>query len=99
MKIKSFGFWTALAGALTLLVGAIGKCFGLSIDGSIVEEVVMSIAGVLVALGVVCMPKDIAKNGENEKFDNEENIENQDELSDIQVEDNSENNNHSDDKE
>ena len=91
MKIKSFGFWTALAGALTLLVGAIGKCFGFSVDGSVVEEVVMSIAGVLVALGVVCMPKKKKKNEETDQKDKEENLdENQSENEKIENYDESE---------
>ncbi len=55
-KIKSFGFWTALAGALTILVEALGKCFGFTVEEGIVNEIVMAVAGVLVVLGVVCMP-------------------------------------------
>ena len=56
-KIKSYGFWTALAGAVVVLVEALGKCFGFSVDDEVVSGVVMAIAGVLVVLGVVTMPK------------------------------------------
>ena len=57
MNYKSYGFWTALAGAITLLASAIGKCFGVSVNGQVITDVVMAIAGVLVVLGVVSMPK------------------------------------------
>lgn len=56
-NFKSFSFWTALAGAITVLVSALGKCFGFSVDNQIITDVIMAIAGVLVVLGVVTMPK------------------------------------------
>ena len=56
-KIKSYGFWTALAGAVVVLVNALGQMFGFSVDNEIITNVIMSIAGVLVVLGVVTMPK------------------------------------------
>ncbi len=55
-KIKSFSFWTALAGALTILVEVLGKCFGFSVEEGLVSEIVLAVAGVLVVFGVVCMP-------------------------------------------
>lgn len=57
-KFKSYGFWTALSGAVVVLVEALGKCFGFTVDNEIVSGVIMAIAGVLVVLGVVTMPKD-----------------------------------------
>ena len=56
-NFKSYSFWTALAGAVTILVSALGKCFGFSVDNEIVTDVIMAVAGVLVVLGVVTMPK------------------------------------------
>ena len=56
-KIKSYGFWTALAGAVVVLINALGKAFGFSIDNEVVTNVIMAIAGVLVVLGVVTMSK------------------------------------------
>lgn len=64
MKYKSYGFWTALAGAVTLFAGAIAKCFGLSINVAIIEDVIMTFAGILVVLGIVCMPIENEKNHE-----------------------------------
>lgn len=56
-RIRKYSFWTGLSAALVMLCGAVAKCFGLSIDNKVVEDVVMSICGVLVALGFVCAPK------------------------------------------
>lgn len=61
-KFKSYGFWTALSGAVVVLVEALGKCFGFSVDNEIVSGVVMAVAGLLVVLGVVTMPKSETEN-------------------------------------
>ena len=80
-KIKKYSFWTGLSAAVVILVNALGKAFGFSIDNQIVEEIIMAICGVLVALGIVCLPvntkqeDDISSNDENksEQVDNQEN--------------------------
>lgn len=56
-NFKSYGFWTALAGALVVLINAIGKCCGFVVEEQIVSDIVMAIAGVLVVFGIVSMPK------------------------------------------
>ncbi len=79
-NFRSYGFWTAFAGAVTLLVGSISKCFGFQIESQAVEEVIMSIAGVLVVLGVVCIPTKYEKKEESEeKEEQKENKEENDE--------------------
>ena len=73
-KIKSYGFWTALAGAVVVLVNVLGQMFGFSVDNEIITNVIMAIAGVLVVLGVVTMPKGEDGNqqeGESEETDAE----------------------------
>lgn len=65
MKYKSYGFWTALAGAVTLFAGTLAKCFGISFNVAIIEDCIMAFAGILVVLGIVCMPIDKEKNPEN----------------------------------
>lgn len=73
-KIKSYGFWTALAGAVVMLVNALGQMFGFSVDNEIITNVIMAIAGVLIVLGVVTMPKgedDNQQEGESEETDAE----------------------------
>lgn len=56
-KIKSYSFWTALSGAVVVLLQALGDCFGFSIQSELVSGIIMAIAGVLVVFGVVSMPK------------------------------------------
>lgn len=75
---RSYGFWTALAGLLTIFIGALGKVFGFAVEDDIVTDIVMGIAGVLVLFGVVSLPKqddeggDPLEGGENEKGDQEQ---------------------------
>lgn len=55
-RIKKYSFWTGLAASLVVLMNVISKAFGFSIDNKLVEDIVMSICGVLMALGIVCRP-------------------------------------------
>lgn len=72
-KIKSYGFWVGLSSALVLLVNALGKAFGFEIENKIIEDVVMSVAGVLVVFGIVSMNKknDDGSESDDQLFDNE----------------------------
>ena len=56
--LKSYKFWVALSGAVGVLVVQISKLFGLKIEASGVEEIIMSICGILVVLGIIEKPKD-----------------------------------------
>ena len=69
-KFGSYSFWISLSGAIILLVNALGRAFGFVIENKLVEDIILSIAGVLVVLGLVTMdvkPKD----EENDKEDDE----------------------------
>lgn len=68
--IKSYGFWTALAGALVILTDAISKAFGFVIKSDAISDIVMAVAGVLVVFGVVSVPKEIYEQKQDE--DNKE---------------------------
>lgn len=70
-RIKSYGFWTALSGAVVILAQSIAKCFGVEIEEELISNIIMSICGVLVVFGVVTMPN---KKVDSEK-DKEENSE------------------------
>lgn len=71
-RIKSHSFWTALSGAVVVLLQALGKCFGFAVNDEIVSGIIMAVAGILVVLGIVTMPKnktdvkDDSQNGESE---------------------------------
>lgn len=65
-KIKSYGFWVSLSSALVLLLTALGNAFGFEIENKIVEDVVMSIAGILAVFGIVSMnSKDKVENSQS----------------------------------
>ena len=55
-KFKSYSFWTALSGAIVLLVESIGKAVGFIPNGDVINDVIMSVAGILVVFGVVSAP-------------------------------------------
>lgn len=71
-RIKSYGFWTALSGAVVILAQSIAKCFGVEIEEELISNIIMSICGVLVVFGVVTMP--------NKKVDTEEDKEENSEI-------------------
>jgi len=73
--IKSYGFWTALAGAVVVLLEAIGKLFGFSIAGENISDLIMAIAGILVVFGIVNIPRESENTEEEKKDENSENEE------------------------
>ena len=68
-KMKSYSFWTALSGAVVVLLQAIGDCFGFSVQSEIVSGIIMAIAGILVVFGVVSMPNNSQNNDNNSTGD------------------------------
>ncbi len=72
--IKSYRFWTALAGSAGLLVVSTAKIFGVTISSTAVEDFIMAICGVLVVLGIVKKPKSKEKDNsvKDDKSDTEE---------------------------
>lgn len=70
--IKSYNFWTALAGSIGLLAVSIGKIFGYEIAATGVEEAIMAVCGILVVLGIVKKPtKQTQESKENQVIENE----------------------------
>ena len=76
-KIKSYGFWVSLSSALVMLATALGKAFGFEVENKIIEDIVMSIAGVLAVFGIVSMNSK-KENSQNEGLD--EDALNEDEI-------------------
>ena len=62
---SSYGFWTGLSAAVVMLAGSIAKAFGFSINNQVIEDIIMSICGVLVVFGVVSVPPSL-KNKQTE---------------------------------
>ena len=71
-KFKSYSFWTALAGAIVVLVQAIGKMAGFIPNSEMITDIVMAVAGVLVVLGVVSAPTPINKSKQEENSESQE---------------------------
>ncbi len=66
--IKSYKFWSALAGAVGLLFVAINDTLGISINAGGVEQIILAVCGILVVFGIVKMPNSKEKpEAKNEK--------------------------------
>lgn len=57
MKRKTTGFWISLSGAVALVVKIILESFGITFDVEAVNQIVTSICGILVVIGVL-IPSD-----------------------------------------
>lgn len=57
--IKTYGFWTSLAGAIVVLVNSICRIFGFEIEDKLISDIVLAVAGVLVVFGVVSVPSEL----------------------------------------
>ena len=68
--VKSYKFWSALAGAVGLLFIAINDTLGISINAGGVEQIILAVCGILVVFGVVKMPSN--KEGQHEVNNQEE---------------------------
>ncbi len=71
-RFKSYSFWTALAGAVVVLLNALGDCFGFSVDNDLVKGLIMAVAGVLVVLGIVTMPNNDDSTGQDKVEENKD---------------------------
>ena len=74
-RFKDYRFWTALAGAVVILINALGECFGFSVDNDLVSGLIMAVAGILVVFGVVSKPKENQNEEENKSDEIDENVE------------------------
>lgn len=70
-KIRTYGFWVALSGAIVMLVNALGRAFGFEIEDKLVSDIILAFAGVLVVFGIVIMPQ----KEENDKVDDVQEVE------------------------
>lgn len=72
-KMKSYSFWISLTGALIIFINCLGNIFGFKIENTVIENVIMSFAGILVVFGVVT--KDNKNENEEENIEEEETFE------------------------
>ncbi len=79
-RMKSYSFWISLSGALIIFLNCLGNIFGFKIENAVVENVIMSFAGILVVFGLVT--KD-TKGEQNENIsENDTSEDNKDDGSD-----------------
>lgn len=69
MKINTTGFWISLSGAILILLQSIGNIFGFKIEAQYFNEIITSICGVLVVVGVLIPTKNENKNSTQDSFD------------------------------
>ena len=74
-RMKSYSFWVSLSGALIIFINCLGRIFNFQIENEIVEDVIMSIAGLLVVLGFVTKEASVDKTDDNLEDIEEENSE------------------------
>lgn len=72
-KMKSYSFWISLTGALIIFINCLGNIFGFKIENAVIENVIMSFAGILVVFGLVT--KDNKNENEEENIEEEETFE------------------------
>ena len=85
-RIKSYGFWTALSGAVVILVQSISKCFGVEVQEELISDIIMSVCGVLVVFGIVTMPnkKETEENTEETEINQENSEEDKENIVEIE---------------
>lgn len=70
-KMKSYSFWASLSAAIIILINSLGNAFGFSIENQLVEDIIMSFAGVLVVIGLVSKSEKKKENESEEIVDDE----------------------------
>ncbi|MBO4412972.1 MAG: hypothetical protein J5779_03055 [Clostridia bacterium] len=66
-RFKKYSFWVSLSGAIILFVQVLGRIFNFISNDELINDLVMSFAGILVVLGVVSSPTDENDDNTNEK--------------------------------
>ena len=65
-KVRTTTFWLGLCGALVIIVDCISGIFNLNIASEMVENIILTVASVLVLLGVITK-KNISDNVDSER--------------------------------
>lgn len=55
-RIKTYNFWVSLSSAVFLLLKVLGTRFGFSVSESLFSDIVTSLCGILVILGIIVPP-------------------------------------------
>ena len=52
-RFRAYNFWVALSAAVVIFLNTISNAIGIEIDGKIVNDIIMTFCGILVAMGFV----------------------------------------------
>jgi uncharacterized membrane protein len=77
-KFKSYTFWMSLAGAFILILQNLGLAFGFAVNEEVIMNIINSVCGVLVLLGIINNP---AKNKTKSEVSDEPGAEVKEEIS------------------
>ena len=61
-RIKTYSFWVSLTSAVILIVKLIGQKYGFAIDEIFISDLITTVCGLLVILGIIVVPKVEIKN-------------------------------------
>lgn len=70
-RMKKYSFWVGFCGALLVLINALGRAFGFSIENQVLEDCIMAFAGILVVFGIVVKDDDGSDDSSNEMDDDD----------------------------
>jgi len=68
-KFSNYAFWIAFVGALVVFLEDIEALFGIDINTTLIESIILSFCGVLVVLGVVHKTNTSEDKGKQESMD------------------------------
>ncbi len=92
-KVKNYGFWMSLTGAVILMLQTIGNYCGFSINSVAIESIITSICGVLVVLGIISNPEKGYGFSDNVNSDSTDDANENLEITDEEINSNNEENN------
>ena len=70
-KFKKYSFWIAFTGVVVIFIKNIAELFGFEIDTGAIENVIMSLCGVLVVLGLVIKEDESVKTEESNHLESD----------------------------
>ena len=85
-RIKTYNFWVSLSSAIFLLLKVLGTQFGFKVDESLFSDLITSLCGILVILGIIVPPtnKSLSQNCYNSEPQKTSDIELKTEISECE---------------
>lgn len=65
-KFKKYSFWVAFTGVIVIFIKNLASLIGFDVDTGVLENVIMSLCGVFVVLGLVTKDNTSAQSSEQE---------------------------------